>query len=99
MSFAAWSDAFQGYLAVYNVKQALDSGEAPSESSTYFHPPTLKRIDTCQCSDIFPTHSIVHQSAIRALAWICVPPTDSDGSRVFNPSEDPTSSRAVGTMA
>ena len=87
MSFAAWSDAFQGYLAVYNVKQALDSGEAPSESPTYFHPPTLKRIDTC--SDIFPTHFIaVHQSAIRALAWIRVPPTD--GSGVSNPSEDPT---------
>ena len=89
MSFAAWSDAFQGYLAVYNVKQALDSGEAPSESSTYFHPPTLKRIDTCQRSDIFPTHSIVHQSAIRALAWIRVPPTDSDGFPRVQPIRGP----------
>ena len=40
-------------------------------------------------SDVFPTHFIaVHQSAIRALAWIRVPPTD--GSGVSNPSEDPT---------
>ncbi|KAG8217927.1 hypothetical protein J3R82DRAFT_6093 [Butyriboletus roseoflavus] len=57
-----------GCLAVYNVKHALDSGEA-------LH--------------VFPTHFIaVHQSAIRALAWIRVPPTD--GSGVPNLSEDPT---------
>ncbi|KAG6369764.1 hypothetical protein JVT61DRAFT_13581 [Boletus reticuloceps] len=56
-----------GCLAVYNVKQALESGET---------------------SNIFPTHFIaVHQSAIRALAWIRVPPTD--GSGVPNLSEDP----------
>ncbi|KAF8550445.1 hypothetical protein OG21DRAFT_1446590 [Imleria badia] len=57
-----------GYLAVYNVKHALESGEA---------------------SDILPTHFIaVHQSAIRALAWIRVPPTDGSGASI--PSEDPT---------
>lgn len=40
-------------------------------------------------SDIFPTHFIaVHQSAIRALAWIRVPPTDGSGAP--NSSEDPT---------
>ncbi|KAG9318901.1 hypothetical protein JVU11DRAFT_1011 [Chiua virens] len=57
-----------GCLAVYNVKDALDSGKT---------------------RNIFPTHFIsVHQSAVRALAWIRLPPTD--GSGVPNLSEDPT---------
>lgn len=39
--------------------------------------------------DILPTHYIsIHQSAVRALAWIRVPPTN--GSGVPSTSEDPT---------
>ncbi|KIJ68908.1 hypothetical protein HYDPIDRAFT_144326 [Hydnomerulius pinastri MD-312] len=39
--------------------------------------------------NILPTHFIsVHQSAIRALAWVRVPPTD--GAGIPAPSEDPT---------
>ncbi|KAH0825856.1 hypothetical protein J3R83DRAFT_7521 [Lanmaoa asiatica] len=47
---------------------------------------TSKRADTA--ADTLPTHFIaVHQSVIRALAWIRVPPTD--GSDVPNLFEDP----------
>ncbi|KAH0826976.1 hypothetical protein J3R83DRAFT_4635 [Lanmaoa asiatica] len=46
-------------------------------------------LDSGETLNVLPTHFIaVHQSAIRALAWIRVPPTD--GSGVSNPSEDPT---------
>ncbi|KAG2150679.1 uncharacterized protein EDB93DRAFT_1083923 [Suillus bovinus] len=39
--------------------------------------------------DMLPTHYIsIHQSAVRALAWIRIPPTD--GSGVPSTSEDPT---------
>lgn len=39
--------------------------------------------------DILPTHYIsLHQSAVRSLAWIRVPPTNSSG--VPSTSEDPT---------
>lgn len=44
---------------------------------------------TGQDRNILPTHYIsIHQSAVRALAWIRVPPTN--GSGVPSTSEDPT---------
>lgn len=46
-------------------------------------------IRTGQDRNILPTHYIpIHQSAVRALAWIRVPPTN--GSGVPSISEDPT---------
>ncbi|KAF9218317.1 hypothetical protein BS17DRAFT_791722 [Gyrodon lividus] len=57
-----------GCIAVYDIKNALASGDG---------------------SNILPTHFIsVHQSAIRALAWIPVPPASSTG--VPATSGDPT---------
>jgi len=46
-------------------------------------------IRTDQGPNILPTHYIsIHQSAVRALAWVRVPPTN--GSGVPTTSEDPT---------
>ncbi|KAG2106769.1 uncharacterized protein F5147DRAFT_699964 [Suillus discolor] len=46
-------------------------------------------IRTGQGSNILPTHYIsIHQSAVRALSWIRIPPTN--GSGVPSTSEDPT---------
>ncbi|KAL4068179.1 hypothetical protein J3A83DRAFT_3825037 [Scleroderma citrinum] len=57
-----------GYIAVYDVGDALSRGIGPN---------------------ILPTHFIsVHQSAIRAVTWIRVPPTSSNG--VPATSADPT---------
>ncbi|KAG2154101.1 hypothetical protein DEU56DRAFT_773050 [Suillus clintonianus] len=46
-------------------------------------------VRTGQSQNILPTHYIsIHQSAVRALSWIRVPPTN--GSGVPSTSEDPT---------
>lgn len=57
-----------GYIAVYDVGDALNRGIGPN---------------------LLPTHFIsVHQSAIRAIAWMRVPPTSSNG--LPTTSADPT---------
>ena len=75
-----------GTIAVYDIARALDSGNGPGAAPPYVFSPTC-------CSligiDIFPTHYMtVHQSAIRALAWIRAPPSSPSGAP--RTDQDPT---------
>ncbi|KDR73824.1 hypothetical protein GALMADRAFT_72049 [Galerina marginata CBS 339.88] len=63
-----------GIIAVYNIGPALKSFTDPTQ------PPT---------TNLLPTHYLhVHQSAIRALAWVKAPPCTPSGEPCVN--EDPT---------
>ncbi|KAJ3576235.1 hypothetical protein NP233_g555 [Leucocoprinus birnbaumii] len=63
-----------GIIAVYNIGPALKAAAQP---------------DTPVIVDLLPSHYItVHQSAIRALAWIKTPPSSSSGNPIVG--EDPT---------
>ncbi|KAF5357771.1 hypothetical protein D9756_001159 [Leucocoprinus leucothites] len=63
-----------GIITVYNVGSALKA---------------TARADSPAATDLFPTHYLtVHQSAIRALAWIRTPPSSGSGQPMVE--EDPT---------
>ncbi|KDR69360.1 hypothetical protein GALMADRAFT_256215 [Galerina marginata CBS 339.88] len=63
-----------GIIAVYNIGRALKSFADPTQ------PPT---------TNLLPTHYLhVHQSSIRALAWVKAPPCSPSGEPCVN--EDPT---------
>ncbi|KAK0439584.1 hypothetical protein EV421DRAFT_2010452 [Armillaria borealis] len=63
-----------GIIAVYNIGDALKSVDDPNSAPI---------------TDLLPTHYIsVHQSAIRALAWIRAPPCAPSGTPCID--QDPT---------
>lgn len=85
------STLFPGCIAVYHIKTALSSAQDPSKSNCSRSLTTSLNVypDTPTITDLLPSYYLsIHQSAIRALAWIRSPPCWPSGAPRVD--KDPT---------
>lgn len=78
---------FKGYIAVYDIADALSSGQnGLTGSQLHILPPWTWFWSSIE--GVFPTHYVpVHQSAIRAISWIRVPTMSGTGKQT---ADNPT---------
>ena len=73
-------------MAIYNISSSLNDGKSLDEGLLLRS--SLRNAETEAITDVLPQfYTSIHQSAIRAVTWMRVPPFSSSGSPLWD--EDP----------
>jgi len=75
-----------GVVAVYDISNPLKDGEPLGQGNLLW--PPLDVVESEVFTDILPQfYTSIHQSGVRAVTWLRVPPSSSSGSLLWD--EDP----------